>query len=263
MKTEILSQLETVWAGRNCLCFDVLDSTNDYGKELAKKQPVHGTLIVADTQTAGKGRRGRIWQSPGGTTISMSLCLEPKLQADQVSGLTLVAALSVAEAIREVTGADPRIKWPNDIVLNGKKICGILTEMCFKENTYAVVIGIGINVNTESFPEEIQEVASSLKLETGKEISREKLIAFVMKYFEMFYEQYEQRSDLTLLKQRYERMLANKDREVQVLDPVAPYTGIARGITAAGNLVVVCRDGTEKEVSSGEVSVRGLYGYVS
>lgn len=263
MKTEILNQLETAWAGKSCLCFDVLESTNDYGKELAKKQPVHGTLIVADTQTAGKGRRGRVWQSPGGTTISMSLCLEPKLRADKVSGLTLVAALSVAEAILEVTGAAPQIKWPNDIVLNGRKICGILTEMCLKDNTYAVVVGIGINVNTESFPEEIKEMASSLKLETGKEVSRVRLIAAVMKYFEVFYEQYEQSSDLTLLRQRYESMLANRDREVQVLDPTAPYTGIARGITAAGNLVVICKDGTEKEVSSGEVSVRGLYGYVN
>lgn len=262
MRTEILNQLETAWAGKNCLCFSTLESTNEYAKELAKKESVHGTLIVANAQTAGKGRRGRIWQSQEGTTISMSLCLEPKLSTDKVSGLTLVAALAVAEAIRKVTGAKPRIKWPNDIVLNGKKICGILTEMCFKAEAYAVVVGVGINVNADNFPEEIKEVASSLKLETGKYISREKLIAAVMKYFEQFYEQYEKTEDLTLLKQHYESMLANIDSQVRVLDPQTPYTGIAKGITPAGNLVVVCEDGTEKEVYSGEVSVRGLYGYV-
>ncbi len=261
MRTEILKQLETVWAGRTCLCFDTLDSSNNYGKELAKQQPVHGTLIVTDTQTAGKGRRGRVWQSPKRSNIYMSLCLEPKLQAEYAAGLTLVMALAVAEAVREVTGCEPKIKWPNDIVLNGKKICGILTEMVLKEEGYAVIIGVGINVNTDSFPEEIKNTATSLKLETGKELSREPLIAAVMKYFELFYEQYEETSDLTLLKERYEDMLANKGREVRVLDPQKPYTGVAKGITPTGNLVVVCEDGTEKEVYSGEVSVRGLYGY--
>ena len=262
MKLEILNQLETAWAGKNCLCFPALESTNDYAKELAKKESVHGTLIVADTQTAGKGRRGRVWQSPKGTTISMSLCMEPKLRVENVAGLTLVMALAVAAGIKDVTGADPVIKWPNDIVLNGKKICGILTELCMKPDGYAVIIGTGINVNAEDFPEEIKEIASSLKIETGKEISREKLIASVLKYFETFYEKYEQTEDLSHLKEQYESMLANKDKEVNVLDPQAPYTGIAKGINEAGNLIVISEDGTEHCVYSGEVSVRGLYGYV-
>ena len=262
MRTKILNELKTAWAGKTCLCFDTLDSTNDHAKALAKKESVHGTLITADTQTAGKGRRGRVWQSPKGSTISMSLCLEPKLPTDRVAGLTLVMALAVAEAVREVAKLEPQIKWPNDIVVNNKKICGILTEMCFVENHYVVVIGVGINVNTDSFPEEIRETASSLKIEAGREVSREKLIAAVLKYFEGFYEQYEQTMDLSLLKAHYEKMLANKGREVRVLDPQAPYTGVAKGITSEGNLVVICEDGIEKEVCSGEVSVRGLYGYV-
>ena len=94
-----LKTLETAWAGKTCLCFDTLDSTNDYGKILSEKQKVHGTLIVADTQTAGKGRRGRAWQSPKGSSVSMSLCLEPKLPTERAAGLTLVMALSVASAI--------------------------------------------------------------------------------------------------------------------------------------------------------------------
>lgn len=262
MRKEILDRLETAWAGKTCLCYDILDSTQNAGKELAGKQPVHGALIVADTQTAGKGRRGRVWQSPKGTTISMSLCLEPKLPTDRVAGLTLVMALAVTEAILELTGIEPQIKWPNDIVLNGKKICGILTEMFFQKDSYVVIIGAGINVNTDRFPEEIAEIASSLKIETEKEISREALIASVMKYFETFYEQYVQTEDLSLLKERYESVLVNRGREVRVLDPQRPYRGIAKGITSDGNLIVVCPDGTEKCVYSGEVSVRGLYGYV-
>ena len=118
MKMNILNQLETTWAGKTCLCFDVLESTQEYAKELAKASFVHGTLVVADRQTAGKGRRGRVWQSPKGTTISMSLCLEPKLQVENVAGLTLVMALAVAKGILEVTGEQPEIKWPNDIVIH-------------------------------------------------------------------------------------------------------------------------------------------------
>lgn len=255
-------KLETAWAGKTCLCFDTLDSTNDYGKELGKKESVHGTLILAESQSAGKGRRGRVWQTPKGSTIAMSLCLEPKLRPENAAGLTLVMALAVAEGIREVTGANPQIKWPNDIVLGGRKICGILTEMCFKDGGYVVVVGVGINVNTEEFPDEIREIAGSLKLTTGREFSREAIIASVLKYFEKFYEQYEQTEDLSELKAVYESMLANKGREVSVLDPKEPYKGVAKGINSSGNLIVVCEDGTEKEVYSGEVSVRGLYGYV-
>ena len=262
MRMNLLNELETAWAGKTCLCFDILDSTQEYGKELAKTESVHGTLIVADTQTAGKGRRGRIWQSPKGTTISMSLCLEPKISVEHISGMTLVMALAVAEAIKELTGSEPQIKWPNDIVVNGKKICGILTELCFQNGKGIVIIGVGINVNTEEFPEEIREIASSLKIETGKEICREALIASVMKYFEKFYEQYEKTEDLSLLREAYENMLANKERCVNVLDPQQPYQGVAKGITDAGNLIVVREDGTTCEVYSGEVSVRGLYGYV-
>lgn len=261
MREKILEQLETGWAGKTCLSFPVLESTNEYAKKLAMEQPVHGTLVTADTQTAGKGRRGRSWQSQAGTGISMSLCLEPEIPAEKASGLTLVAALSVAKAICGMTGEKLQIKWPNDLVLHGRKICGILTELCFRKEVYVVIIGIGINVNTENFPEEICQIASSLKAETGKEISRETLIAEILENFEIFYEQYQKTGDLTLLKEAYEELLANKDREVLVLDPREPYRGIAKGITSSGNLIVWA-DGEEREVSSGEVSVRGLYGYV-
>ena len=162
----------------------------------------------------------------------------------------------------ELTGKRAQIKWPNDIVLNGRKICGILTELVFRKETYAVIVGVGINVNTEQFPEEIQEVASSLKRECGREFSRETLIAAILKYFERFFESYKKTQDLRLLREDYEAMLANKGKEVLVLDPQGSYTGIAKGITDSGNLVVMCEDGSEKEVYSGEVSVRGLYGYV-
>lgn len=262
MREKIVNRLETAWAGRTCLCFDKLHSTNDYAKELMKTQSAHGTLIMADTQTAGKGRRGRQWESPAGSSISMSLCLEPEIRPEHAAGLTLVMALAAAEGIRECTGCEPMIKWPNDIVLNGKKICGILTEMCLQGESYSVVIGLGINVNIPEFPAELKETATSLMLETGKEFPREALIAAILKHFEYFYEKFAQTEDLSQLRVQYEEMLANKDKIVRVLDAKAPYTGVAKGINDAGNLIVVCEDGVEKEVYSGEVSVRGIYGYV-
>lgn len=262
MKKIKLNQLKTAWAGNTCLCFDVLDSTQEYAKNLAGKQPVHGTLISAEEQTAGKGRRGRVWESPKGTTISMSLCLEPKIQPDRVAGLTLVMALAAMEGIREVTGVASEIKWPNDLVVKGKKLCGILTEMIFKEDGYAVIIGTGINVNVETFPEDIRKTATSLKLELGREIEREAIIASVMKHFEIFYEQYANTEDFSLLKESYEAVLANKDKNVRVLDPKGAYDGIAKGINDIGNLIVVREDGSKVEIDSGEVSVRGIYGYV-
>ena len=257
-----LKELKTAWAGNTCLCFECLDSTQEYAKTLAKKENVHGILICAEEQTAGKGRRGRVWTSPKGTAIYMSLCLEPKMQPDRVAGLTLVMALAAAMGIREAVGVDTQIKWPNDLVVNGKKVCGILTEMIFKEDGYVVIIGTGINVNTDTFPEEIRETATSLKLELGKEIEKETIIVSVMKYFEIFYEQYEKSEDFSLLKESYEEILANKDQNVRVLDPKGAYEGVAKGINDAGNLIVVREDGSKVEIDSGEVSVRGIYGYV-
>lgn len=262
MRIRILKELKTAWAGKTCLCFDILESTQEYAKELVMKEGVHGTLITANTQTAGKGRRGRVWQSMEGTTISMSLCLEPKILPQYISGVTLVMALAVAKAILDETDADPKIKWPNDIVINGKKVCGILTELHMKSEGYAVVVGVGINVNTEEFPEEICNIASSLKRETGKMVSREKLIASVLNHFEVFYEKYEQTRNLALLKEDYEELLINRGKQVQVLDPAGAYEGIAKGITEEGKLIVVKEDGSKIQVDSGEVSVRGLYGYV-
>ncbi len=257
-----LKTFETAWAGKTCLCFDTLESTNDYGKILSEKQKVHGTLIVADTQTAGKGRRGRVWQSPKGSSVSMSLCLEPKLPTERAAGLTLVMALSVASAIEEVTGEKAMIKWPNDVVLNGKKICGILTEMFLRERDYVVIIGVGINVNILEFPPEIRNIATSLCLECGEKISREDLMKATMKHFESFYEKYEVSGDFSLLKGQYEKRLVNRNSQVRVLDPKEPFEGIAKGIDELGNLLVLCEDGQLKSVCSGEVSVRGLYGYV-
>ncbi len=241
--------------------FDEIDSTNKKAKELGQKDCPHGTLVTADTQVSGIGRRGRSWSSEKDAGIYMSMVLRPEIETDKAAMLTLVAAMAVEKALLELE-ADVKIKWPNDIVLNQKKICGILTELSLKGTEIDfVVLGIGINVNNKEFPEEIKETASSLSLELGADIDREMLITKVWKQFDVYYELFLQTKDLSLLKEEYESVLANKNEKVKVLDPLGEYVGIAAGITNTGELIVDT-EGERKLVSGGEVSVRGIYGYV-
>ena len=261
-EAEIRSLMDTEWAGKNIVYFDEIDSTNNRAKELGEKDGAHGTLFVADRQVAGKGRRGRVWESPKGISIYMTILLRPDLIPTKAPMLTLVMAQSVAEGIREVTGMETGIKWPNDIVMNKKKVCGILTEMSTQmDYINYIVIGIGINVQNESFPEEIGEVATSLRIESGKKQNRAAIIEAVWEEFEKYYDIYLKTEDMQGLVGEYDQKLANMNKQVRVLDPKDPYEGTARGITPKGELIVDTWE-ARKLVSSGEVSVRGLYGYV-
>ncbi len=262
-QAELESSISTEWAGRNVLYFDETDSTNTEAKKAAEAGAPHGTLAVADYQSGGKGRRGKNWVSPHGVGIWMSIMVRPKLHPSCASMLTLVAALSVAEGIGKVCGLDTRIKWPNDIVVNGKKVCGILTEMSTElECINYVVTGIGINVNTEEFPEEIEAVASSLLIETGDRVKRSSLIGAIMEAYEKYYEAFLTCGNMSGLLEEYNQKLANLGTEVRVLSPGNEYTGVAEGIDENGELLVRTEDGELRRVMSGEVSVRGIYGYV-
>ena len=188
-KEEILSLLETKWAGRNLVYLETVDSTNDLAKKLADQGAPEGTLVVADEQTGGKGRRGRAWCTPKGSAIAMTIVLRPDIRPELASMVTLVMGLSVAKAIESLYPVSVGIKWPNDVVVNGKKICGILTEMSAEmTGIHYLVIGTGINTNVEEFPEEIQSVATSLIKELGEKVNRAELIAACLKYFEEYYE---------------------------------------------------------------------------
>ena len=260
---ELQSCRKTKWAGQEIAYFDEIDSTNIKAKELAEQGYPNGTLVVADQQVSGRGRRGRSWESPSGTGIFMTLMLKPEINPNSASMLTLVAALAVAKAIKDVTGLDAQIKWPNDIVINGKKICGILTEMSAQfDYINHIVIGIGINVHNEVFSDEIAHMASSLLLESqGKKFRRAEIIEKILEYFEEYYEIYLETEDLTALTGEYNKILVNMNKPVRVLDPKDEFEGKAMGITAKGELIVDTWE-SRKLVSSGEVSVRGIYGYV-
>lgn len=262
-EAEIKSLMHTEWVAKEVLYFDTIDSTNTKARELAEKGYPSGTLVVADKQESGKGRRGRSWVSPSGTGIFMTLMIKPDINPNNASMLTLVAALAVAKAITSVTGEEALIKWPNDIVVNSKKVCGILTEMNAQfDYINHIVVGIGINVHNESFPEEISQMASSLMIEAGgRRFHRAQIIAETMAYFEQYYDTFLKTQDLSALVREYDELLVNRNKSVRVLDPKEPFDGKAMGITPKGELIVDTWE-SRKLVSSGEVSVRGIYGYV-
>lgn len=260
-ESEILSRLHTTCIGKQVQYFDTLDSTNTYcgrkGEELA-----HGTVVVAEKQTAGLGSRGRNWTSPKGSSIYMSLLLKPDILPDAAPRLTLVMALSVARAFRNL-GVKVQIKWPNDIVINGKKLVGILTEMRAEIGyVHQVVIGVGINVLTEQFPAELAHRATSVFLETGKIFSRAEVLAEVLDCFEQDYETFLRTSDLSELLEQYTQFSATIGKEVCVLEQKATYNGRALRVNETGQLLVECEDGSINAVFADEVSVRGIYGYV-
>lgn len=263
-KVEIESRLQTEWIGRKLIFHRETGSTNIDAKELAEKGEASGAVVVADMQTAGRGRRGRGWVSPSGKDIYMTIMLRPQCRPEKASVLTLVMALAVLEAISELLPQSCSIKWPNDIVMSGKKVCGILTEMSAElDGIHYVVIGAGINVNQEVLAEEICKTATSLQIECGKQINRAKLVARVLYHFEKYYSLFEKTWDFSGLVHQYNQFLVNRDREVCVLDPKGAFEGTAREINENGELLVERKsDGKVVQVYAGEVSVRGIYGYV-
>lgn len=264
-KEELTVQIgnQTKWAGQQIFCFETIDSTNIRARQLGENHAPHGTLVVSEQQTAGRGRRGRSWESPVGSSIYMSILLKPDFLPTQAPMLTIVMAYSVAVALRRKTGLDFQIKWPNDIVLNGKKVVGILTEMSTEiDYINHVVIGVGINVNTETFPKELCATATSIRKESGTTWKRAELIGEILREFEVQYDRFIVEKDLSYLQEAYNAILVNCNREVCILAEKDGYHAIALGIDPKGELLVRKEDGSEEAVYAGEVSVRGIYGYV-
>ena len=239
-----------------------LDSTNTKVSELAAQGAVHGTVVVATRQTAGKGRRGREWESSG-DNIYMSMLLKPDFETERAPMLTLVMAYCVSKVLGANGFSDFLIKWPNDLILSGKKVCGILTEMHLQGTTiHHVVIGVGLNVYGQEFSTELMNKATSLYIECGKRLDKEKLIVDIVDTFMKEYDHFVEVGNLGFLQEEYNAMLVNREKEVRVLEPENEYTAYAQGINQMGELEVRLPDGTERTVYAGEVSVRGVYRYV-
>jgi BirA family transcriptional regulator, biotin operon repressor / biotin---[acetyl-CoA-carboxylase] ligase len=260
---EIKAYLNTKYIGRNIIHFDSIDSTNTKAKELANFGAEDGTTIISEEQTKGRGRLGRQWCSPKSKGIWMSIILRPDIDPLNMSKLTLVAAAAVHEALMDFN-IGTSIKWPNDIILGSKKLCGILTEMSGELNQINhLIIGIGVNVNTssEEFPEELKDIATSLKSETGKTFLRTKLTASILNHFERLYEEFVLNNNLasTIAISRRNSVFLGCD--VQMHNKGMLVSAKAIDIDDNGLLVIEHKDGKIEKVISGEVSMHGLYGF--
>ena len=257
-KEKIQRGLAAKWAGCEIVYFEETDSTNRQARMLAAEGAAHGTLVIADTQSAGRGRRGRGWISPAGEGIFMSLIVRPQVHPSQVAKMSLTLALAVGKAIERVTGLDARIKWPNDIVMGGRKICGLLLEMdATAEMVRSIVAGVGINVHQTVFDEEIAHTASSLDLMTGRRVSRSEIVRAFLEEFE-----WALALDDAQMMDAYRARSATIGQRVQVIALDGTYTGTAKGITESGSLLVEDEAGDVREVLAADVSVRGIMGYV-
>lgn len=250
---------------QHMIVLDSVDSTNNYLKLLAGQGAPHGTIAIADEQTGGRGRQGRSFASPKGVGLYYSLLLRPDCAPAEASHLTAMVAVAVCDAIEATAGVRPGIKWTNDIILNEKKLVGILTEMSAEWESGTLqylVTGIGINCNHQltDFPESVQPMATSLALELGHPVDRCMLAAELTKSLGHVAEEIISGKQAWL--ERYRKDCITVGRQVQVIRGDSRRTGLATGIDENGGLIVHYDSGETGVVYSGEVSVRGLYGYV-
>lgn len=239
---------------------DEVDSTNEYLKRLVADgwSSEDITVVSAQYQTAGKGRRGRQWLTEPGTALTFSVLLKPKMDLSDCSMLTLVMAMAVRRALADID-VETSIKWPNDIVISGKKVCGILTEAIAE--TGHIIIGCGVNTNQESYPDDLSDRSTSVLIETNDCVDHDSLLESIIYHLEKLIEIFMETGDFTNLKDEYEEALVSMNGEVTVLDPEGEYKGICQGIDKRGQLLVK-REEEIVSVYAGEVSVRGVYGYV-
>ncbi|ONI45543.1 biotin--[acetyl-CoA-carboxylase] ligase [Candidatus Epulonipiscioides gigas] len=250
--------------GSKTIVYEEVGSTNQIAKELLKTQNVQdGTIIIANAQTAGKGRIGRDWSSPKDVGIFMSIIVAPKLAINQIPKLTLISGLAMCNALKKVCNQNNiYIKWPNDIIINDKKICGILCELVGNNTGQNfVIIGIGVNVNQESFSNDLP-YASSLYIEYGQKFSRETIINEFENIFDKMYRTYLREKNLSPFIDEYVKVCINTGKEVYVKKNEELEKVTVSRINEEGALEVIDQEGNLKEIQSGEVSIRGLYGYV-
>ena len=266
-RESVLAHLgRTAVVGRRLDCMASIDSTNSYLKRIAADGAPDGTVAVADEQTGGRGRRGRSFSSPPGKGIYLSALLRPACAASELMTLTGFVAVAMCSAIERTAKVRPQIKWTNDLVLGGKKLCGILTELSVEGESGALqyaIPGIGVNVaqEQEDFPGELRTIATSLFLQTGRRVSRAALAAAMIEELDRLYAALRSGDTADYLA-RYRSDCLTIGREVQLLWRDASERVRALGVDDELGLIVRRADGREETIRTGEVSVRGLYGYV-
>ncbi len=252
---DISSGLNTVKIGKQFIdYYDNIGSTNDRAYQLAEGGEPEGTIVIAESQTRGKGRMGRKWTSPKASGIYMSIILRPDVETDEIPALTIIAAVAIIRAIKKACGVDTRMKWPNDILIEDKKVCGILTEIKAQPDAVEfLVLGIGVNVNTPrgKLPPE----GTSLKIECGYHVSRPDLVRNMLSELESYYLKFNKEGFSALRDECMEYSLTLGKR-VKVVEHHRSIEGVATGMDAKGALMVKTDDGEIKRVFSGDVAVK-------
>lgn len=260
---EIDGALTTKFIGRNIYHYYSIESTNSRAKEVAIEDE-EGTLVMAEEQTAGKGRLDRKWLSPLGKGIWMSVVLKPNINPMKLSPIALLGAAAIYKALKNI-GVDSQIKWPNDIIINGKKVAGILTESNVELNMIKyVVMGIGINVNLEpeDIPEELKSKATSIKIEENRSIYRRDLLVNLLDELEKLYLDFKVNGDISAVIEICRENSATIGKKVKVTRGGREKIGTALDINENGEVMVEFTDGHVEAIFSGEVAVIGLDGYI-
>ena len=251
---EIRQHLTTKIFGKNIYTFDSLESTNTYAKSLTLENNAEGSLIIAEEQTAGKGRLKRSWLAEKGKNLTFSIILTPTILPERIGILSLYAALAVAEAIENILPLTPVCKWPNDVLLNDKKVCGILSEVVFKsEALYSVIIGIGINVNQLIFPNELQEIATSLFLTTGRSIDRAIFLAKVLERLETLYKIIQNNQTDRILR-HWKKYCTMFDKKISIEQQGTILKGTVTGLADDGGLIIQTNSKNVK-VLAGDIQI--------
>lgn len=241
--------------GKRIYHFFRVDSTNRVAMELGHAGEPHGSLVVAEEQTAGRGRAGRAWHSERSAGIYMSLLLRPSLPPSLAPVLTMAAGIAVRDAIAEVTGLEPDIRWPNDVLVAGKKVCGILTEMYAEpDRVKFVVCGIGINVNQTKMPESLTRIGTSLRIAAGREFSRVDIVVRLLRRFESYYNQLIGEGAAPIIKRFSDISSYAKGKQVRVTSGKDSFTGVTAGLDASGLLRVARGDGRTETVLAADIS---------
>ncbi|MBQ8201149.1 MAG: biotin--[Clostridia bacterium] len=241
-------------------CEHTLSSTNTVLKDMARQGAPHGSVCLCECQTSGRGRLDRQWSSPDGQGVWISVLLRPRLSPEQLPLITFCTAMAMAQAIRDCCGVDARIKWPNDLVLQGRKVCGILLEMVITPEGIAVIAGTGLNVHHGAYPPELADRAIALD-ELCTPPQRAKIIASYLCALEKAIEALEQ-DGFPGIETDYRLQSCTLGSQVHVLATDSSFTGIAEAIDESGALLVRMQDGQLRRVLAGDVSVRGVMGYV-
>lgn len=261
-ESEIKSTITGSHIIKDVVYYEETDSTNTRAKILGEESINKGTLVVADRQISGKGRRERVFLSPKGEGIYMTLLIKPDIPPIKASMLTIIAAVALREAIEKEAVIEAKIKWPNDIIVNGRKLAGILTEMNAQmDYINYLVIGIGINVNNKKMDDEIKDISTSIYLESKREIKRSSLIKTIVMCFEEYYKKFLNVGDLSFIKEEYNNNLIHYKKEVTIISGSKSENFISLGILDDGELEVE-KNGKIQKVISGEVSLRGAEKYV-